>query len=350
MKPAAGATPVAGPSRAPVAQWIERWPAEPKVWGSSPHGRANSIRTRVSAIETTQERAEKANAHPLHEAIEAFLLTKRVGGCTAATLTTYRWWLERFAAAVPDVTPVAVRSFFAGLQHRSASHQHQAYRTLKTFLRWCVETRTVSDDPLRGLSMRTPKTLPSVPTADELRAVVVACTGTPEGIRNRALILTLADAGLRASESLRLLVEDWRTADRGLFVRAGKGRKDRVAFIGPTTTRAIKTWLVKHPAPAPESFLFTNRLGQPLKTRHLVQILHRLSAKAGLPSHRRLHPHALRHFAATSWLRAGAGLEEVRRLLGHESLSTTLRYSSLVGADLQRAHRKAGAIERLQLD
>lgn len=58
--------------------------------------------------------------------------------------------------------------------------------------------------------------------------------------------------------------------------------------------------------------------------------------------------HALRYFAATSYLRGGAGLDEARRLLGHESLNTTLRYSSLVGVDLQRAHRKAGAIERLR--
>jgi len=198
--------------------------------------------------------------------------------------------------------------------------------------------------------MRTPKTLPSVPTEDELRSVLAACPETREGMRNRALILILADSGLRASEALHLLIEDWRPADRGLFVRAGKGRKDRVAFVGPTTTRALKTWLARHPAALPESFLFADRQGRPLKPRHLVQILHRLSMKAGLPRHRRLHPHALRHFAATSWLRAGAGLEEVRRLLGHESLNTTLRYSSLVGADLQRAHRKAGAIERLRLD
>lgn len=61
-------------------------------------------------------------------------------------------------------------------------------------------------------------------------------------------------------------------------------------------------------------------------------------------------PPALRHYAATSWLRGGAGLDEVRRLLGHESLTTTLRNSSLVGGDLQRAHRKAGAIERLRLE
>jgi len=198
--------------------------------------------------------------------------------------------------------------------------------------------------------MRTPKTLPDVPTDDELRAVLAACPDTLEGIRNRALILTLADSGLRASEVLHLLIEDWRAPDRGLFVRAGKGRKDRVAFIGPTTTRALKAWLAHHPAPSPEAFLYVDRRGRPLTPRHLVQILHRLSAKARLPEHRRLHPHALRHFAATSWLRSGAGLEEVRRLLGHESLTTTLRYSSLVGADLQRAHRKAGAIERLRLD
>jgi site-specific recombinase XerD len=257
--------------------------------------------------------------------------------------------LQRFLAATLEATPLTVRTFFAGLQSHSSSHQHQAYRTLKTFFRWAVEAGVLTDNPLRGFTMRTPKTLPDVRTEDELRAVLQACPDTLEGARNRTLILVLADAGLRAGELLHLLVEDWRSADRGLFVRAGKGRKDRVAFIGPTTTRALRTWLARHPQPALESFLFCDRDGRPLKYRHLVQILHRLSHKAGLPAHRRLHPHALRHFAATSWLRGGAGLDEVRRLLGHESLNTTLRYSSIVGADLRRAHAKAGAIERLWL-
>ncbi len=197
--------------------------------------------------------------------------------------------------------------------------------------------------------MRSPKTLPSVPTEEELRSAIAACADTLEGIRNRTLIIALADSGLRAGEMLHVLVEDWRPADRGLFVRSGKGRKDRIAFVGATTTRAVKVWLARHPAPSLESFLFTDRRGRPLKPRHLIQILHGLSRKAGLPPSRRLHPHALRHFAATSWLRGGAGLDEVRRLLGHESLSTTLRYSSLVGTDLQRVHKRAGAIERLKL-
>jgi site-specific recombinase XerD len=329
---------------------VEHLLPKQRVVGSTPIARSNSIGTRVSAVSPLSKPAEKADAHPLTSAVDAFLLTKRVAGCTAKTLQVYTWWLSHLLAEVPDVIPLAVHGFFAGLQHRSASTQHQAYRTFKTFFRWCVEVGTLTETPLRGFTMRTPKTLPDVPTDDELLAVIAACPDTLEGTRNRALLLVLADSGLRAGEGLHLLVEDWRPADRGLFVRAGKGRKDRVAFIGPTTTRALKAWLARHPRPAPEAFLFVGREGHAVKHRHLVTILHRLSAKADLPGHRRLHPHALRHFAATSWLRGGAGLDEVRRLLGHESLNTTLRYSSLVSADLKQAHRRASAIERLRLN
>jgi len=280
------------------------------------------------------------------------LLTKRVAGCTDETLRCYSWWLRRLLAEAPIPTLLTVRSFFARLQERglSPSRQHQAYRTLRAFFRWGVETGVLTEDPLRGFKMRTPKTLPQVPTDDELRAVIAACPTTLEGLRNRALLMVLADSALRASEVLHLLVENWRPADRSLFVRAGKGRKDRKGFIGSTATRALKAWLSHHPAPSPESFLFCDRAGRPLKYRHMVQIFHRLSRKAGLPDQRRLHPHALRHFAATEWLRNGMGLDEVRRLLGHESLHTTLRYSNLVAADLRRAHRSASAIDRLHLD
>lgn len=236
----------------------------------------------VSAVVSPLESCEKADAHPQREAVDAFLLAKRVAGCTQRTLDTYGWWLERFASSVPEVSPLSVRQFFAGLQHLSASRQHQAYRTLKTFLRWCVETALLTENPMQGFSMRKPKTLPAVPTEEELQAVVTACADTLEGMRNRTVLLVLADAGYARTNCCTCWLRIGGRAAGGLFVRAGKGRKDRVAL-------------------------------------------------------------------ATSWLR-GAELEKVRRLLGHESLSTTLRYSNLVGADLQRARKRAGAIERLRLD
>src|SRR5712691_12895350 len=76
------------PARAPVAQRIERWPAEPKVGGSSPLGRATPHQTRSFTASSTPNPGEKANAHPLHEAVEAFLLTTQIAGCTSATIAT----------------------------------------------------------------------------------------------------------------------------------------------------------------------------------------------------------------------------------------------------------------------
>ena len=187
-----------------------------RVAGSNPAGRANSDIARVCEGSIVPESREEAIAHPLADAVEAFLLTKRAGGCPAATMRIYGWWLRRLRAEVTEVTPVAMRTFFVGLQHRSASHQHQAYRTLKTFFRWCVETGVLAETPLRGFTIRTPKTLPDVPTEDELRAVLTVCPETLEGVRNRTLLLVLADSGLRANEVLRLLDENWRPADRGL--------------------------------------------------------------------------------------------------------------------------------------
>jgi site-specific recombinase XerD len=237
-----------------------------------------------------------------------------------------------------------------GADNLSAGTIHQAYRTLKVFCRWLLATEAAETNPMAGLHVRTPKSLPQVPTEEEVRAVLQRCPETFTGRRNRAMLLVMADAGLRASEVLHLLVEHLNLQERSLFVRSGKGQKDRVSFLSPMTARAIKEYLGKRPVMSREDFLFVDAQNRPLKKRHLLQILHRLSTKAGLPPNRRIHPHALRHFAATSWLRNGVGLDEVRRLLGHESLSTTLRYSSLVASDLQRAHRRAGAIERMRLD
>jgi site-specific recombinase XerD len=138
------------------------------------------------------------------------LLTKRVAGCTDETLRCYSWWLRRLLAEAPIPTLLAVRSFFARLQERglSPSRQHQAYRTLRAFFRWDVETGAITEDPLRSFTMRTPKAVTDVPTDEELRAVLAACPDTLEGTRNRALLVVLADSGLRAGELLHLLVED----------------------------------------------------------------------------------------------------------------------------------------------
>ena len=77
-------------------------------------------------------------AQSLGELAEAFSLSRQVSGCTGATLTTYRRWLSPFRQEVGEaVDPLSVRRFFAKIQERGLSHSsvHQAYRSVKTFLR-----------------------------------------------------------------------------------------------------------------------------------------------------------------------------------------------------------------------
>jgi len=202
----------------------EPWPSKQRVGGSSPSGRARPNKIRVPEASDPTETALLGNGSPsggqrTADLPEAFLLQKRVGGCSEATLRAYRFWLDRMAAEVGVIAAldsVVVTRFFGGLRERgaSASTVHQAYRSVKTFCRWCIATGALAANPLAGLSIRTPKTLPQVPTEDELRAVLGCCGGRLEGRRNRALILALADAGLRAAEVVRLVVEDWNPSQR----------------------------------------------------------------------------------------------------------------------------------------
>lgn len=317
------------------------------VGGSSLYRQAG--RAAARAEPPTPRRAPSPPA--LAEAIEGFLLSRRVGNCTAGTLALYAANLSRFAAAVGGdlaaCSPLAVQAYLSGLRERMrVVTVHQHFRSLRTFFTWCTSAGLLVDHPMRGLTMRAPKTLPRVPGDGEVRGLLAACPETYEGRRNRALVALLADSGLRISEALRLLLDDLNLAAGTLMVRGGKGGRDAPGFFGGTTAALLRAWLALRPRARPEEYLFCDRAGQPLSRHAGLQVLHRLSRRAGLP--RPIGPHALRHYAATSILRRTGDLELVRRVLRHESLAMTLRYAHLTGLEVAAKYRRASPLDALR--
>jgi site-specific recombinase XerD len=223
---------------------------------------------------------------------------------------------------------------------------HQHFRALKTFFTWSSEVELLPKNPMRGLTMRSPKTLPRVPEDADVRKLLRACPDTFEGRRNRALIALLADSGLRVSEALHLRIEDVNYATRTISVRGGKGGKDGIGFFGAEAARIVRAWLAKRAEARPEDYLFTDRAGRCLVRHHATHVLHRLSVKAGLP--RKIGPHALRHYAATSILRQTGDLELVRQVLRHESLAMALRYAHLTKPDVSAKFRRASPLDNLR--
>ena len=144
--------------------------------------------------------------------------------------------------------------------------------------------------------------------------------------RDAALFTLLYGCGLRISEALGLDVRDVPPGIGTLRV-LGKGRKERLVPLLPAVRDALNAWLGLHPDRRPDAPLFVGVKGGRLNARIAQLTLESYRAQAGLPAH--ATPHALRHSFATHLLAGGADLRSIQELLGHASLSTTQRYTSV---------------------
>jgi len=119
----------------------------------------------------------------------------------------------------------------------------------------------------------------------------------------------------------------------------GKGRKERIVPLLPVVREALGAWLRLHPSPGPGAPLFIGAKGGRLNPSVARRTMRDYRRRTGLPEH--ATPHALRHSFATHLLAGGADLRSIQELLGHASLSTTQRYTSVDQAGLMSVWAKA---------
>ena len=162
---------------------------------------------------------------------------------------------------------------------------------------------------------------------------------TPRGQRSRAVLELLYGVGLRVSECVRLDCADVSLGQGVLFVRDGKGRKDRVVPLVGRAAAALDVYLqaarprlLRDPH---EPALFLTRHGTRLRVKVVQALVRAYAKRAQIPAP--LTPHQLRHACATHLLQGGADIRHVQQLLGHASLDTTAIYTRVSPVDLTRA-------------
>ncbi len=155
-----------------------------------------------------------------------------------------------------------------------------------------------------------------------------------------ALFFVLAHTGIRASECIDLQYTDLDLAGRRLWVRLGKGQRDRRVYLSDTACQAISHYLAGYHRPA-EAPLWTRPDGKAVDYNWLKCRLPALGAQIGVTP---LTAHRLRHTLATRLLNAGMDITCVQKLLGHEYLATTQIYARIadrtVEADYYQAMRR----------
>lgn len=197
--------------------------------------------------------------------------------------------------------------------------------------------------------LRTPRadrTLPKPLTIDAAKHVLDHAAGLGSeswlGTRDVALFTILWGGGLRIDEALQLNQGDW-PLHHDVMTITGKGHKQRQITILPEMQQAVQAYLAVCPYQGAEQPLFVGKQGKRLNAGVAQRQLRTIRQQLGLPD--TVTPHALRHSFATHLLVDGVNIRVIQELLGHESISTTQRYTELHVEDLRdlidRLHPRA---------
>jgi integrase/recombinase XerC len=236
-------------------------------------------------------------------------------------------------AAIEGLRPADFRAYLArrgqdGLGRTSLARAISVFRGFVRFLQRRGLAATTALTALR--SPKLPQSVPKPMTVDDAMRSVDAAgeVASREWQRKRdvAILALLYGCGLRISESLGL--SRARAPLGEMLTITGKGGKQRVIPVLPAVREAVADYLAACPySLAADGALFVGARGGPLNPRHVQRQMGLLRGHLGLPE--TATPHALRHSFATHLLGAGGDLRAIQELLGHASLSTTQRYTSV---------------------
>jgi integrase/recombinase XerC len=248
-----------------------------------------------------------------------------------------------------DVDPVGIRKYL-GILHRDKLKKTSIGRkvaALKSFFKYLVKKGYLERNPAEFI--QTPKKekyIPTFLTVDEVFAILEkSCQTEKMGLRNKAMLELLYSSGIRRGELIGLNRADI-DFNQALIKVRGKGKKERIVPIG---TQALKTMAEYHERGRIEPVLsdnfeqdqpfFTNKKGERLNPRTISRIVDHMAALGGM--NRKISPHVFRHTFATHLLDGGADLRAIQEMLGHESLSTTQKYTSVSMAKLMETYDMA---------
>ena len=180
--------------------------------------------------------------------------------------------------------------------------------------------RAMGCPDLAGLALpkiRREKRLPRVLSVEQVQRLLRSCD-----LYTKTLFSVIYDCGLRASEASRLEWGNIMFDRRQVFVRRGKGGKDRIVPVSPKTLQVLRVYWKSY---GQAGLIFRKpELGTPIDNAYIRKCLKCQLQKAGLDTS--LSTHTLRHSYATHLLEAGEDIQTVQRRLGHRSLLTTTVY------------------------
>lgn|GEM_PF-62605 len=238
------------------------------------------------------------------------------------TIKTYRNCLRALLLFHPQTRPSQITArqiqqymvYQIKAKNISFSSRNQIINSLNAFF------VRVADQPEKVQVLERPKKqrrLPNVVSPEEIKILLESV----ENLKHKTMLILIYSAGLRKGELLRLRKQDLSFARQSLFVKDGKGGKDRYTFLSPTAIKYVKEYLKTY---APKYWLFEGQTGGQYSETSLQKVFDKARKKSGVNPY--LTIHGLRHSFATHLVEKRVPLHVVKDLLGHVHLDTTEVY------------------------
>ena len=310
--------------------------------------------------EAAPDGLERSDSEGLAALADAFLLALEVRNYSQRTLDSRRYALTRFLQWAQDrdlkrpeaITRPILESHQRHLwNHRkkdgkplTAGTQIGRLTAIRQLFKWLYKEGWIDADPAAHLEMpREERRLPQDTLSEaEVAAILnVPDTSDPLGIRDRTILELLYSTGLRRSELARLELRDLNTERKTVFVRKGKGGKDRVVPVGARALEWSERYLDQTrpllQIDLAEQALFLTGYGHGFNPNSLGNLVTKL-VRAALG--KRGSCHLLRHACATHMHEHGADIRVIQQLLGHAKLETTQIYTEVSIKLLREVHAR----------
>ncbi len=252
-----------------------------------------------------------------------------------ATVKTYHFMFReflRFVYPTPlhQVNKVHLQQYHVMLireKNISRSYQNQSVNALKFYL------ERVLGQERQYIDLERPKKIQQLPQVLSMEEVKQVLSNT-NNIKHEAMLTTIYSAGLRVGELINLKIADIDSDGMRIWVREGKGVKDRLTVLSPKLLELLRSYFLKY---RPEEYLFEGPEGGKYSASSLRKVLQRAVKKAGI--RKKVVPHTLRHSFATGptirhLLENGTNLRYIQSLLGHTNPKTTEIYTHVTTKSL----------------
>ena len=236
-----------------------------------------------------------------------------------------------------EVDGDTVNLFVMGLRHGDISNKsiRRYLSSIRVFYSYLIDNEAASSNP--ALSIQTPKidrALPKTIDFDDLSRMMNLKVGHFKELRAVLMIELLYSCGLRVSELVGIDMLDF-DINEGFVKVTGKGSKARFSPIGASAISVLKKYIEKRPD-CNSVALFLNQKHLRLSARSVQNIIKKRALEVGISIN--VHPHMLRHAAATHFLQSSHDLRTVQEFLGHKSIKSTQVYTHLDFLELSKVY------------